>query len=239
MIGRRDGTTDSTRGRYGSVHYRADRMGLFRKKPTTAEPSANDGALAELRSELAAMRERLDAEPRPFVIDVGSNLAHGARAHIPGAMLLDLDAVARADDLPDDRDIVLYCACPNEESARRAAQLLMRKGYRRVRPLVGGFDAWSAAGHPVEHGARDLLDHQHGGQRVGAGTAVLLGHVRGVEVGREQRLGRLTGVAGLLVHDRGVRRHLGVAQVTDGLADGLVLLGEGVEVAHAIDSTSG
>jgi 3-mercaptopyruvate sulfurtransferase SseA len=57
------------------------------------------------------------------------------------------------DDLPDDRDIVLYCACPNEESARRAAQLLMRKGYRRVRPLVGGFNAWSAAGHPVEHGA--------------------------------------------------------------------------------------
>jgi len=64
MIGRRDGTTDSTRGRYGSVHYRADRMGLFRKKPTTAEPSANDGALAELRSELAAMRERLDAADR-------------------------------------------------------------------------------------------------------------------------------------------------------------------------------
>ena len=99
------------------------------------------------------LRERLDAEPRPFVIDVGSNLAHGARAHIPGAMLLDLDAIARVDDLPDDRDIVLYCACPNEESARRAAQLLMRKGYRRVRPLVGGFNAWSAAGHPVEHGA--------------------------------------------------------------------------------------
>jgi len=64
MIGRRDGTTDITRGRYGSVHYRADRMGLFRKKPTTAEPSANDGALAELRSELAAMRERLDAADR-------------------------------------------------------------------------------------------------------------------------------------------------------------------------------
>jgi 3-mercaptopyruvate sulfurtransferase SseA len=67
-------------------------------------------------------------------------------------MLLDLDAIARADDFPDDRDIVLYCACPNEESARRAAQLLLKKGYRRVRPLVGGIDAWFAAGHPVEHG---------------------------------------------------------------------------------------
>ena len=80
------------------------------------------------------------------------SLAHNARPHIPGAMMLDLDAIARSDDFPDDRDIVLYCSCPNEESARRGAQLLMRKGYRRVRPLVGGIDAWSAAGHPIEHG---------------------------------------------------------------------------------------
>jgi membrane protein DedA with SNARE-associated domain/rhodanese-related sulfurtransferase len=99
------------------------------------------------------LRERLAAEPRPFLIDVGSGLAHRARPHIPGAVLLDLDAIAHAGDFPDDRDIVLYCACPNEESARRGAQLLMQKGYRRVRPLAGGIDAWLAAGHPVEHAA--------------------------------------------------------------------------------------
>jgi membrane protein DedA with SNARE-associated domain/rhodanese-related sulfurtransferase len=98
------------------------------------------------------LRELLAAERPPFIIDVGSSLAHNARPHIPGAALLDLDALARADDLPDDRDIVLYCTCPNEESARRGAQLLLQKGYRRVRPLVGGFDAWTSAGHPVEHG---------------------------------------------------------------------------------------
>ena len=98
------------------------------------------------------LRERLSIDPRPLVIDVGSKLAHNARPHIPGATLLDLEAIASADDFPDDRDIVLYCACPNEESARRAAQLLLKKGYRRVRPLVGGIDAWFAAGHPVEHG---------------------------------------------------------------------------------------
>jgi membrane protein DedA with SNARE-associated domain/rhodanese-related sulfurtransferase len=97
------------------------------------------------------LRERLAGNPPPLVIDVGSSLAQHARPHIPGAVLLDLDALARADDLPSDRDIVLYCACPNEESARRGAQLLMQKGYRRVRPLAGGIDAWSAAGHPVEH----------------------------------------------------------------------------------------
>jgi membrane protein DedA with SNARE-associated domain/rhodanese-related sulfurtransferase len=98
------------------------------------------------------LRERLGGELRPFIIDVGSSLAKDARPHIPGAVLLDLDAIARSRDFPDDRDIVLYCACPNEASARRGAQLLMQKGYRRVRPLAGGIDAWIAAGHPLEQG---------------------------------------------------------------------------------------
>jgi membrane protein DedA with SNARE-associated domain/rhodanese-related sulfurtransferase len=98
------------------------------------------------------LREKLAAEPRPLVIDVGSSLAHNARPHIPGAVLLDLEAIARTDDFPGDRDIVVYCACPTEESARRGAQILIRKGYRRVRPLAGGIDAWTKAGYPVEHG---------------------------------------------------------------------------------------
>jgi len=109
--------------------------------------------LASSMMSVAELRERLDGEPQPFVIDVGSSLAHGARPHIPGAVLLDLDTLAQRDDFPDDRDIVVYCACPNEVSARRGAQLLLAKGYRRVRPLKGGIDAWITAGLAVERGA--------------------------------------------------------------------------------------
>ena len=98
------------------------------------------------------LRDRLAQDPRPFLVDVGSRLAHQARPHIPGARMLDLDAISRADDFPTDRDIIVYCACPNEESAKRAAQILLRKGLVRVRPLVGGIDGWIAAGHAVEHG---------------------------------------------------------------------------------------
>jgi len=98
------------------------------------------------------LRDRLAQEPRPFLVDVGSRLAHQARPHIPGARMLDLDAISRADDFPTDQDIIVYCACPNEESAKRAAQILLKKGLSRVRPLVGGIDGWIAAGHAVEHG---------------------------------------------------------------------------------------
>jgi membrane protein DedA with SNARE-associated domain/rhodanese-related sulfurtransferase len=98
------------------------------------------------------LRRLLDVESRPFLVDVGTRLAQQSRPHIPGAALLDLDAIARADDFPVDRDTVLYCACPNEASARRAAQILLGRGFTRVRPLMGGLDAWVAAGQPVEHG---------------------------------------------------------------------------------------
>jgi membrane protein DedA with SNARE-associated domain/rhodanese-related sulfurtransferase len=99
------------------------------------------------------LRERLSGDASPLVVDVGSTLAHQSRPHIRGAQLMDLDRIAReAASFPRDRDIVFYCACPNEESARRAAQILLAKGFTRVRPLVGGIDAWVAMGGEVEHG---------------------------------------------------------------------------------------
>jgi len=101
------------------------------------------------------LRERLAGELVPFVVDVGSRLAHRSRPHIVGAVLMDLDDVARdVDRFPRDREIVFYCQCPNEASARRAAQILLTRGFREVRPLVGGLDAWIDAGHPVEHGVK-------------------------------------------------------------------------------------
>ena len=98
--------------------------------------------------ELATM---LDSDARPHLVDVGSKLAHEHRPRIPGAVLLDLDEIAsRTHEFPSDRDIVLYCACPNEASARRAAQILHAHGYKRARPLAGGLDAWLASGRAVE-----------------------------------------------------------------------------------------
>ena len=99
------------------------------------------------------LHERLQGEMKPMVVDIGSKLAQQSRPHIPGAKLMDLDDVARhATAFPTDREIVFYCNCPNEESAKRAAQILLAKGYTQVRPLSGGIDAWVAAGRAVEHG---------------------------------------------------------------------------------------
>jgi membrane protein DedA with SNARE-associated domain/rhodanese-related sulfurtransferase len=98
-------------------------------------------------AELAA---RLAGDAPPLVVDVGTRLAHHSRPHIPGALLLDLDAIdSGAQAFTAERSIVFYCACPNEASARRAAQILVSRGHPDVRALAGGLDGWMAAGMPT------------------------------------------------------------------------------------------
>src|SRR5215510_2498434 len=53
-------------------------------------------------------------------------------------------------ELPRDREIVTYCACPGDEIAVRAVQVFQEAGFKRVRVLKGGWQAWLKAGGPVE-----------------------------------------------------------------------------------------
>ena len=70
---------------------------------------------------------------------------------IPGAIHVPHDQVSQhLNDFKRDREVILYCTCPNEASAAQVAKLLMLHGFARVRPLHGGLDAWIAAGYPVE-----------------------------------------------------------------------------------------
>ncbi len=88
----------------------------------------------------------------PLVIDVRSDASSEVDARrIPGAISVPLrDIDAHGATLAPDREIVLYCNCPNEVSAARAAAVLAARGLMRARPLAGGLDAWVASGRPTE-----------------------------------------------------------------------------------------
>jgi membrane protein DedA with SNARE-associated domain/rhodanese-related sulfurtransferase len=88
----------------------------------------------------------------PIVVDVRSQTARTLEPRrIPGALHVSLENVEQhLKELPRNREIVLYCTCPNEASAARVAKLLINNGFRHVRPLQGGLDAWIAAGYEVE-----------------------------------------------------------------------------------------
>ena len=57
-------------------------------------------------------------------------------------------------DLPKDREIVTYCACPKDQSSIAAAQILQANGFKRVKVLQGGWLAWLSANGPVEPRAK-------------------------------------------------------------------------------------
>jgi membrane protein DedA with SNARE-associated domain/rhodanese-related sulfurtransferase len=112
------------------------------------------------RISVAELRELLDSGAAPVIVDVRSP---GATAlefrRIPGALHVPLDQLGtHVQDLPRDRDVILYCTCPNEASAAQAAKLLKNHGFSRVRPLYGGLDAWVAAGYAVEPFTRVTAD---------------------------------------------------------------------------------
>jgi rhodanese-related sulfurtransferase len=70
---------------------------------------------------------------------------------IRGAIHMDMDQlIGHGSKMPRDRDIVVYCDCPNEVSSARFALSLQKKGFTRVRPLLGGFEAWRKLDYPMD-----------------------------------------------------------------------------------------
>lgn len=70
---------------------------------------------------------------------------------LPGALHVSPeDLAARVHEIPRDRDVVLYCTCPNEASAASTALKLHKLGIERVRPLRGGFEEWKRLGYPMD-----------------------------------------------------------------------------------------
>jgi rhodanese-related sulfurtransferase len=99
---------------------------------------------------------RLIAEgQRPVIVDLRTSLARDQDSYfIPGALMADFATVDQwLDQVPRDREVIFYCTCPNEAAAAQVARKLMDLGYTRVRPLLGGLDAWIAAGYRVEGGS--------------------------------------------------------------------------------------
>ena len=95
-----------------------------------------------------ARREGL--EP-PFVVDLRHVLDLESDPYVlPGAIRIGpKELKARRDIIPLNRDVVLYCTCPSEETSAKLAMELRRMGVRRVRPLRGGLQGWKDAGYPL------------------------------------------------------------------------------------------
>jgi membrane protein DedA with SNARE-associated domain/rhodanese-related sulfurtransferase len=97
--------------------------------------------------ELGNMIDRGDA---PVILDVRPDLVRYEEGIIPGAIFAHpLEAKTALAEFSRDIEVVVYCSCPNEEAAATAANHLKQAGFKKIRPLLGGIEAWTKAGRAV------------------------------------------------------------------------------------------
>ncbi len=96
------------------------------------------------------LKQRLDADPASVVI-VDARLKYPyehSTVRLPGAIRF-APGSTELPGVPLDRELVVYDSDPEEITARGAALLLAKRGYR-ARVLEGGIAAWVGASLPLE-----------------------------------------------------------------------------------------
>ncbi len=108
--------------------------------------------LVASRLEPEDLKRQLDAGEQVYIVDLRHPLELLPDPFtLPGALHVSPeDLTKRINEIPRDRDVVLYCTCPNEATAAKTAMTLYKLGILRVRPLRGGFDEWKRLGYPMD-----------------------------------------------------------------------------------------
>ena len=89
----------------------------------------------------------------PLLVDVRERDEFEARRAV-GAVLLPIsELVARHEELPKDRPLLMICEAGSRSMS--ATMFLMQRGWTDVRNVDGGTQAWAAAGLPVRQGTPD------------------------------------------------------------------------------------
>jgi membrane protein DedA with SNARE-associated domain/rhodanese-related sulfurtransferase len=111
-------------------------------------------------SELKAMMDTAEAQGNipPFIVDLRHPLDYLPDPRVlPGALRIGPNEIRQHSEIiPRDRDVILYCTCPSEETSAKLALQLHKMGIYRVRPLRGGFDGWKEAGYPLTDYVEDV-----------------------------------------------------------------------------------
>lgn len=84
-----------------------------------------------------------------------------AAGHIPGALHISrgmLEFKFAANPNLQDRNLRIVVYCKTSGRAALSAVALQAMGYTQVQSIAGGFDAWAAAGLPVEKPAAPSFD---------------------------------------------------------------------------------
>jgi rhodanese-related sulfurtransferase len=125
------------------------------------------GVLAEARkgAQRCTPQETEAARRRgALVIDTRTETQRAETGELPGAIAIDRTVLEwRLDPTVDTRipeatgsDVEIIVVCRQGYSSSLAAESLRRIGLPRATDMIGGIEAWLAAGLPLHHGPADV-----------------------------------------------------------------------------------
>jgi len=99
-----------------------------------------------------ALHELLIVDPQAMILDVRVPLdVLAAMEIIPGAKRITPKEIEQnADVVPRDREVIVYCTCRSDRTAREITKRARALKFFRVKFLKGGLEAWKLKGYPVE-----------------------------------------------------------------------------------------
>ena len=113
-------------------------------------PSFDTISAEELKAKVAANHPVTIIDVRSAQGYANSTTTVKGSLHFKVRRLKSRLAYSPLKDLPRDREIVTYCACPKDESSIAAAQILQAGGFKRVKVLQGGWSEWLRVQGPVQ-----------------------------------------------------------------------------------------
>jgi sulfur-carrier protein adenylyltransferase/sulfurtransferase len=98
------------------------------------------GALQSIAEmSVAQLKDRMEKGERLFLLDVREPFEYEI-VNLKGQLIPLGELPARLDELDTEQEIVVYCHHGNR--SRYAAEFLQAQGFRSVKNLTGGIDAW-------------------------------------------------------------------------------------------------
>lgn len=108
----------------------------------------NQGGKSEtLPANISVSEAATRFEEGAFLLDVRQP-DEWVQGHVEGAVLIPLGELeTRIDEIPVDRDVLIICRSGNRSS--QARDILRSAGFDQTTSIMGGINAWTAAGLPV------------------------------------------------------------------------------------------
>lgn len=120
----------------------------FRAKPQESSPQIKESQVPVISPE--EVKQKLDANEDIVILDTRSREDYKAK-HIKGSLSMPQDEIyVRYSDLPQDKEIIVFCYTTSCQSSTQVAQVLLELGFTNVKDMEAGISGWENQGYPLE-----------------------------------------------------------------------------------------